>query len=418
MPQTPRFPRPLTALVLAAAGSVALVACSPSSPASSSTPGGAAPAGATSATAAPPPNLAVVPADGAKDVRLDTAVTVTADGGSIDSVLVHPSGDTTAFLTGTLGDGSRTWTSAAPLSPGTDYVVEVAAHNTGGAQSTARTTFTTMTPKRLTTDTEPVDGETVGVAMPIVLHFNNPVAADKQANLVSHLHVTTNPPVTGDWHWFAPDEVHFRPQDFWASGTKVTLQADLLGIDAGNDVFGLGNWTMSFTIGDKHVSTIDAATHQMVVTSNDKTLYTWPMSAGRPRNPTLQGALYVQYKQYDVLMDSATIGIPRNSPDGYYEHVYWDTAISTDGFFVHSAPWSEWAQGSQNVSHGCVNLSPARAETFYNFSQKGDLVYVKNTGRPADSSDGEADWNIPWAQWANSGGASTPAASPAQPGGL
>lgn len=417
MPPTPRLSRPLTYLVLAAAASMALVACSPS--AQPTQPAGAGtPSSSAAPTAAPPPDLSVSPADGSKDVALDSAVTVTADSGSLDSVLVHPSGDSQSFLTGTLGSGSRTWTSTAPLEPGTDYVVEVAAHTAGGSTSSARTGFSTTTPKRLTTSTQPQDGETVGVAMPIVLRFNAPVAADRQANLVSHLKVTTTPPVQGAWHWFAPDEVHFRPSDFWQSGTKVTLEADLLGVNAGSNVYGLGNWTLSFTIGDKHVSTIDSATHQMVVTSNDKTLYTWPISAGRPRNPTLQGTLYVQYKQQDVLMDSQTIGIPRNSPDGYYEHVYWDTAISTDGFFVHSAPWSEWAQGSQNVSHGCVNLSPSRAQTFFNFSQKGDLVYVKNTGRPADASDGEADWNIPFDQYANSGGASTPAASPSQPGGL
>jgi lipoprotein-anchoring transpeptidase ErfK/SrfK len=417
MPPTPHMPRSLTGLMLAAASAVALVACSPS--AQTTAPAGAsAPSPTAAATPGTPPNLAVSPPDGSKGVKLNAPVTVTADAGSIDSVLVHPSGDTQSFLTGALDNGARTWTSTAPLTPGTDYVVEVAAHAGGGATSSARTTFSTTTPKRLTTSTQPLDGETVGVAMPIILSFNAPVAADKQAALVSHLKVTTSPPVQGAWHWFASDEVHFRPADYWATGTKVTLDASLLGVDAGNDVFGLGNWSMSFTIGDKHVSTIDAATHQMTVTANDKTLYTWPMSAGRPKNPTLQGSLYVQYKQYDVLMDSQTIGIPRSSPDGYYEHVYWDTAISTDGFFVHSAPWSEWAQGSQNVSHGCVNLSPDRAKTFYNFSQKGDLVMVKNTGRPADSSDGEADWNIPFEQFANSGGSSSPAASPGQPGGL
>jgi hypothetical protein len=100
--------------------------------------------------------------------------------------------------------------------------------------------------------------------------------------------------------------------------------------------------------------------------------------------------------------------------------VFWDTAISTDGFFIHSAPWSVWAQGSRNVSHGCVNLSESRAVQFFNFSQQGDVVVVKNTNRVADSSDGEADWQVPWDQFANSGGqvpATTPQA-PANTGGL
>lgn len=369
---------------------------------------------------ATPPNLSVVPADGSKGVTLDTKVTVTSDSGAIDSVLVHPNGDSVDFARGTFSADDRSWTSTTSLVAATDYVVEVSAHGAGGGNtSTARTTFSTLTPQRLITETtQPSDGETVGVAMPIALTFNVPVASDKQANLVSHLQVTTDPPVVGAWHWFAPTEVHFRPKDYWASGTKVTLNAHLRGVDAGNNVWGMGDWSMSFTIGEKHVSTINAATHTMTVTRNDQPVYTWPISAGRPRNPTLQGNLVVWYKQQDVLMDSQTIGIPRNSPDGYYEHVYWDTAISTDGFFIHSAPWSEWAQGSQNVSHGCVNLSPARATQFFNFSQKGDLVIVSNTGRPADASDGEGDWQIAFDQYANSGGVVTPAGSPQQPGGL
>ena len=401
---------------MTAVGCLVLAACSPVSKPAGANSAAAVPA--ASSDSAPPPGISVVPADGTKDVALDTVVTVKTDSGAIDAVVVHPAGSGSTFVTGTLDDASQTWTSTANLDAGTDYVVDVTAHGRGGDQSTARTSFTTLTPKRLTTDTQPSDGETVGIAMPISLHFNVPIAADKQANLVSHLQVVTDPPVVGAWHWFAPTEVHFRPQDYWQTGTKVTLHANLAGVGAGNNVFGMGNWSLSFTIGEKHVSTIDAGSHTMTVTSADKTLYTWPISAGRPKNPTIQGNLVVWYTQRDVLMDSQTIGIPRYSPDGYYEHVYWDTAISTDGFFVHSAPWSEWAQGSQNVSHGCVNLSPSRAQTFFNFSQKGDLVIVKNTGHTADASDGEGDWQIPFAQYANSGGAVAPSAAPAQPGGL
>lgn len=407
--------RPLFVLAMTAAGSMVLAACSPAAtkPTGSGTPALAI----ASQTPSPPPAISVSPADGARNVALDTPVTVKIDSGALDAVVVHPSSDSTTFLTGSIDQSGRIWTSTGSLDAGANYLVDVTAHGDGGSQSTSQTKFSTTTPLRLITDTQPQDGETVGIAMPIALHFNVPVLPDKQANLVAHLQVTADPPVTGGWHWFAPTEVHFRPSDYWQTGTKVTLHANLNGVNAGNNVFGQGDWSMSFTIGQKHVSVIDAGTHQMTVSANDKLLYTWPISAGRPRNPTIQGNLVVWYKQQDVLMDSQTIGIPRYSPDGYYEHVYWDTAISTDGFFVHSAPWSEWAQGSQNVSHGCVNLSPSRATTFFNFSQKGDLVIVRNTGHTADSSDGEGDWQIPFAQWDNSGG-TVSSAAPVQPGGL
>jgi hypothetical protein len=101
-----------------------------------------------------------------------------------------------------------------------------------------------------------------------------------------------------------------------------------------------------------------------------------------------------------VTMDSATVGIPRNSPDGYYEKVYWDVRISYGGAFVHAAPWSVAEQGISNVSHGCVNISTENAIWFYNFSQRGDIVDVYNSAAAPDVADpGMADWNMTWKQW-------------------
>ena len=52
------------------------------------------------------------------------------------------------------------------------------------------------------------------------------------------------------------------------------------------------------------------------------------------------------------------------------------------------------------MSHGCVNLSTANAEWFYNFSQRGDIVDVYNSSAAPDTSDpGMADWNMSWKQW-------------------
>ena len=108
----------------------------------------------------------------------------------------------------------------------------------------------------------------------------------------------------------------------------------------------------------------------------------------------------VMYRQQDVLMDSSTVGIPRNSADGYYEHVYWDVAITDGGEFVHAAPWSQRSQGNTNVSHGCVNLSDANAEWFFNFSRMGDAIKVVNGPRDPELGDhGVMDWNTPWEVW-------------------
>ena len=60
----------------------------------------------------------------------------------------------------------------------------------------------------------------------------------------------------------------------------------------------------------------------------------------RDKYPTKSGVHITFEKSQVVTMDSATVGIPRNSPDGYYEKVYWDVRISYGGAFVHSASWS------------------------------------------------------------------------------
>ncbi len=403
-------PRSLPAALLALAGSVVLSACSGSSAAGQGQAGGGGPRAA-------PPVIAISPGDGDASVKLDAPVRVSSMDGRLDAVVLHSVADPTP-LAGQMAADHASWTSSALFDPATKYLVEATAKGQSGLTGIARAAFTTeATAGRLTAAPQPADGSTVGIGMPVILRFNSPIPPERQAALIQRLTVQSTPATVGAWHWFAPTEVHWRPREYWQPGTKVTVTANLRGLDAGDDVWGLGDFAYSFAIGEKHVSTIDTVSHQMTVTANDQVIHTYPVSTGRARNPTISGVLVVRYKQYDVLMDSQSIGIPRSSPDGYYEHVYWDTAVSTSGYFVHSAPWSMWAQGSSNVSHGCVNLSPARAQEFYQFSQIGDVVQVTGSSLAADVSDGEGDWQIPFDQFANTGaGAVTPPAT-ARPGG-
>jgi lipoprotein-anchoring transpeptidase ErfK/SrfK len=300
-------------------------------------------------------------------------------------------------------------------------VLEISASGPGGS-TTQTAHFSTLDGQRLLTSPMPGDGSTVGVGMPIMLKFNTAVPRELQARLVSRISVTSTPSVKGDWHWWSADTVHWRPAEYWPAGTKVTVNANLRGVNAGGGFWGFADWSEAFTIGEKHVSTIDNNTHMMDVYKSDVHVATYPVSMGVDNHwPTISGTMFVPFKLQDLLMDSLglTPPIPHNAPGGYLEHVYWDTAISTDGFYIHSAPWSVGSQGNQNVSHGCVNLSEARAIEFYNFSQVGDVVVIKNTPRAADQSDGEGDWQIPFDQYPNSGGTVTaPAPSNGGAGGL
>jgi len=54
----------------------------------------------------------------------------------------------------------------------------------------------------------------------------------------------------------------------------------------------------------------------------------------------------------------------------------------------------------QRLSHGCVNLSPANAQWFYDHFGLGDVVTVTHSGGPPlPVWDTYGDWALRWAQW-------------------
>jgi lipoprotein-anchoring transpeptidase ErfK/SrfK len=347
------------------------------------------------ATKPPPPvSLKLSPANKASGVRLDAHAKVVASGGTIRSVRV--TGPDGTPLAGQFAKGHRSWTSTAVLAPGTSYRMTVVGVNPSGAVTHKATSFTTLQPAAmLNAAVMPLDGETVGVGMPIAIFFNQPVS--NRAAVERHLRVSASPMVEGGWRWFNDKEIHYRPRAYWPTGTRVTLAADLNGVDA---VGGVPARRVAFTIGERHVSVVNVNSHNMKVTSGGKTLKVFPISAGRPKYPTTNGIHFALEKAKTVTMDSATVGIPRDSPDGYFEKVHWNVRISNTGEFVHAAPWSVGSQGSANVSHGCVNLSVANATWFYNFSRRGDIVQVIGSPKqPNGWSLGVVDWNLSWSQW-------------------
>jgi len=347
----------------------------------------------------PPVKLKLTPGDKATGVRLDAHAKVVASGGRIRSVRV--TGPDGKRLSGLLSENGRTWVSAGVLEPGAGYKLTVVGENPVGALTRRTSSFTTLEPAgTLGTAIMPLDGEKVGVALPIAIWFDHPVA--DRAAVERRLKVESSTPVEGAWHWFNDKEIHYRTKAYWHSGTAVTLRASLAGVDAGDGVWGLHDRVVRFRIGDSHISVVNTTTHQMKVSSNGRTLKTFPMSAGRPKYPTTNGIHFTLEKAQQVTMDSATVGIPRDSPDGYYEKVFWNVRISNTGEFVHAAPWSVGSQGSANVSHGCVNLSTANAIWFYRFSQRGDVVQVIGSPKqPNGWSLGVVDWNMSWSKWAS-----------------
>lgn len=393
---------------------------------------GSDPSGSAAGTSAAPPSdvpaaqLALSPAEGTTDVSPTTPLQVVVTDGELDEVTVTDAAGTALEGTvdevagpGDVAPAAQTsapasaptaasdedattvvWTPATPLAYGTTYTLTATADNAADEQAQASATFSTVAPDLVTTPSiGPLDGTTVGVGMPIRVYFDQPVA--DQAAVERHLVVTTSTPTDGAWNWVSDDEVHFRPSTYWPAQTSVTLDADLYGVDMGGGVWGEKDRTVSFTVGERHVSVADAAAHTLTVYDGDQVVQTYPMSAGNSENPTRNGPHVVLEKFADITMDSSTFGLAVDAPGGYRTDVQFATRISNNGEFVHAAPWSLAQQGSSNVSHGCINLSTERAQWFYDFSQPGDVVEVTGSIGPVLSpADGDVyDWAIPWDQW-------------------
>jgi lipoprotein-anchoring transpeptidase ErfK/SrfK len=389
---------PLLLLVAACQGSSHSGSGAPASGTGQQSAPATTPASAASSSAAPvpQPTLTVVPADNTTKVAATTPITVTASDGTLTEVTVKDASGT--LISGAIDTATNTWTSTGTLVPGSTYLVSATAVDAKGTPTTVTSNFTTAAAaKVLGARIAPLENELVGVGMPIIIYFTAPVT--DRAAVEQSLSVDESIPVLGAWHWYGDEEVHYRPENYWPTGEKVTLHANLKGVDAGNGVWGLENHTVDFTVGDSHITTVNALTHTMTVKVNGVVVKTADVSLGSTKFPTTSGTHLVLTKTPSIVMDSATVGIPKGNPNYYDETVQWDVRISWSGEFVHSAPWSVSEQGRENVSHGCVNASPAVAEWFFNLSMRGDVVIITGTPRPLVSQNGWTDWNISWAQW-------------------
>ncbi|WP_264068475.1 L,D-transpeptidase [Mycolicibacterium komossense] len=372
---------------------------------------------AAAAPAAPPPApepaaLSITPAPGADDVDPTKRVLIIAASGTLSGVeMVNENGKS---VPGVMTPDNRAWKPTIQLGYGHTYTMTVASRGPSGMPARETSSFTTLTPSDQTeVYFETIggnalrDGGTYGIGNVIVAHFDEPIT-DK-ASAERHLKVTTNPPVAGSWNWISDQVAHWRPEKYYAPGTKVSVEADIYGTPLGGGLYGEDNAKASFTIGDSHVSIADDNTHQVQVFNNGQLVRTMPTSMGMGGYQTIAGTTFSFFtppgaytvidKANPVIMDSSTFGLPTNSRLGYKETISYATKISIDGIYLHQLDSTVWAQGNTDTSHGCLNLNADNASWFFNFAVPGDVVEVKNTGGPPLQISQGGDWTVPWDQW-------------------
>jgi lipoprotein-anchoring transpeptidase ErfK/SrfK len=159
----------------------------------------------------------------------------------------------------------------------------------------------------------PLDGETVGVGMPVVVSFD--VAVTDKASFERHMRVTSTPAQPGTWHWVSDHEAHWRPKTYWQPGTDVHVDVDVNSVPAGGGIFGQESRSIDFHVGDSVVSKIDVDTHVMKVYVNGGLARTIPVSAGKAGWETRSGTKVIIEKHREKRMDAATIGVAEDDPD-------------------------------------------------------------------------------------------------------
>ena len=346
-------------------------------------------AASASARAAAAPKVTITPANGGKDADPSAGITVTAAGGTLTHVAVRSSGDP---VPGTLSQGGTVWRSQWALDVSQAYTVTATASGHGGT-ATATSTFRTLTPSQTFT-TEILEGyqQTYGVGQPIILYFSQKIT--DEAAVERALQVATSKPVIGAWYWdnscgMAPTCAYFRPRDYWPSGTTVSFTGHLNGVQGAPGVYGYHTLNQRFSIGASLIAIGNVATHRTQIYYNGKLTYDWPISGGRPGDDTPDGSYLTIEKENPVLMTGP----------GYSLEVPYSVRFTWSGDYYHDAYWSMGEQGFTNVSHGCVNLSPADAQTYYNLAVPGDPITIVGSPKAGTWDNGWTEWFLSWSQY-------------------
>ena len=358
-------------------------------PATGGPAGSKAGGGASITTTASEVRIAITPSGGS-DRRPDRGLRVTATGGTLTRVWAS-AGD--KAVAGTMNQARTAWHSTWALGVGERYTVSASGAGPSGASVTKTTSFHTFTPKQ-TFVTRTVEGyhQTYGVGMPIILYFDHTIT--NRSAIEKALQVKSSTPVTGAWYWdnqcgTAPTCLYFRPHHYWPAHTRISFIAHLDGVRGAPGVFGAHTLTQSFRIGRALIVKASTSSHHMTIYRDGKVLAQWPISSGRPGDETPNGAYLTIEKSNPVDMKGP----------GYDIEVPWSVRFTWSGDYLHDAYWSVGEQGFTNVSHGCVNMSPADAEIYYQMAVPGDPVTITGSPRAGVFDNGWTMWFLPWKRW-------------------
>lgn len=356
------------------------------------------------------PQLKYQPANATDNVVPIAPVSVEVNDGWFQRVtLSNSSGKAVA---GAFNQDRTVYTTSEPLGYDQTYTWSGSAVGHDGKAVPVAGKFTTVSPtKKIGGSFQLADGQTVGIAAPIIIQFDAPIS-DKAA-VEKALTVTTNPPVEGSWAWL-PDEAagaraHWRTREYYPAGTTVNVEAKLYGLPFGDSAYGADDISLNIQIGRRQVVKAEVSSHRIQVIRDEGVIMDFPCSYGeadKARNVTRNGIHVVSEKYADFYMSNPAAG---------YSHIHerWAVRISNNGEFIHANPASSGAQGNTNVTNGCINLSTGDAEQYFQSAIYGDPVEVTGSSIQLSYSDGDLwDWAVDWDTWVAMSALPPPTARP------
>jgi lipoprotein-anchoring transpeptidase ErfK/SrfK len=359
----------------------------------------------------PPARLKYQPSDSASNVAPIAPVNVEVTDGWLQHVtLTNSSGKVVA---GAFNQDRTVYSTTEPLGYDSTYNWTGSAVGHDGKAVPVAGKFTTVSPdKKIDGGFQLADGQTVGVAAPIIIQFDSPIA-DKAA-VEKAITITTTPPVEGSWAWL-PDEakgarIHYRPREYYPAGTNIFVDAKFYGLPFGDNAYGLQDMSLKIQIGRRQVVKAEVTSHRIQVVTDAGVIMDFPCSYGeadKARNVTRNGIHVVTEKYADFYMSNPAAGYTN-------AHERWAVRISNNGEFIHANPSSAGAQGNSNVTNGCINLSTADAAEYYPTAMYGDPVEVTGSSIQLSYADGDIwDWAVDWDTWVSMSALPRPAHAPA-----
>ena len=354
--------------------------------------------------------------------RLRAASVQVGDGWFQKVALTNSSGKVVA---GAFNQDRTVYTITEPLGYDGTYTWAGSAVGHDGKAISVTGKFTTVSPtKKIGGGFQLADGQTVGVAAPIIIQFDAPIS-DK-ASVEKALTVTTSPPVEGSWAWL-PDEaqgarVHWRPREYYPAGTTVNVDAKLYGLPFGEGAYGDQDLSLRFAIGRRQVVTAEVSSHRIQVLRDEGVIMDFPCSgygeADKARNVTRNGIHVVTEKYFP------TSTCPTRPPA--------TATLTNDGRCGSPTTASSSTPTRRARARRATPTSPTAASTCPPVRTPSSTTPPRSTVTPVEVtfgssiqlsySDGDIwDWAVDWDTWVAmsalppADGASARVADPASP---